>query len=258
MADVSLPGDDEDVAARKSSGRGTLIALAAIVVFGGGAGFFIRRSMQASERARTLTTASTAWRSLSRCLTGDAPLAAGEEVTWRVHRIELAREPVAPDAGEAATAGAWPYRCAPFATTLRDSLRAVSGADAAQRRLASLAERMRADLVLGRPGTLRPPEGQPAPLDELFAAATAAHLPAAGAPTGAPPPTPVQGVLTRAELRPLFATRADVETQVVSGDRTPGQGLRVLVSHGNLFGCRFRAGGDAASELATARCSSPG
>lgn len=243
---------DDDLEAKKSSNRGTVIAFAVVGAAAIGGGLFMRHHMKVTARDLAVHTAATSWNSLQRCLIGP-PLAAGENVTLRLHKVEVDRDPL-PQGGSASdTNERWPYRCAVHATTLRDALAGIEPMDATQQRLHDAAEHVRLNLTHGQLETTNIRTHEPTVFDALWDAASHVQLPTPGAYTGPAAPV-VSTMLTRDDFHPLFAHTGAGEVQILASDRTPAASLHVAIAQGDAYGCQFASAPDAEHNLATAHC----
>ncbi|MEI8258945.1 MAG: hypothetical protein WCJ30_25020, partial [Deltaproteobacteria bacterium] len=186
---------DDELEAKKSSNKGTLIAFALVLVVGAVVGIFMRKHMKTTERDHALHDAATAWNGLQKCLIG-APLAAGENATQRLHRVEVNRDPVVAGGTATDVNDRWPYRCTVYSTNLRDAASALEPGDAAMHRLRAAAERVRGNLVRGQieTGALRTHEATA--VDALWEAAAPVQLPPPANYTG-PAAPPVSSMLVR-------------------------------------------------------------
>lgn len=228
---MSDDAGDELPPARDHSGRNAALALAVFGLAAGGAWYANGRNDD-ERRARSLLAASASWNDLARCLAGDR-WRVGEIAAVSRHR-ELSIPRSVRDLSEAERARRWPWRCATPAQRLTRALFESRSDDAAHRLLAQFASIAASDLARGalRTGSQDPRHY----LDELFAAAARAELPAAPPSTVERPPEPVRYLDPR-RVRPIFRGRGG---SVVAAEQPLDDGaLRVLVGRGEARLCDF-------------------
>jgi hypothetical protein len=211
--------------------------------------------MRVEDQRTAHQNAANAWASLQACLIG-APLQPGEDLTLRVHRVEVNRDPVPRGMSPSDMNDRWPYRCGAHAVALRDAVATFDPSGTPEHRLRDAAEAARRNLTQGQTETGLLRGHQPTFVEALWTAARDAHLPA-GRATGPAAPA-VSPMLLRTDFHALFTDTAGGEPIILATDRTPGTALHVAMSQHQLYGCEFLAGSDAAHAFQTARCAAMG
>ena len=245
MTQVQDDGDDFEAVERASRRRSRLVMGFVVVVLSGAAaaGYIAMRN---DDRRQAERGAATSWASLQHCLIGPA-LQPGEDLMWRVHRVEVNRDAVAANANAQSLRTHWPYRCAAHALALHTALDLLGATDAPHRRLEAAAARAHERLITGLVDTERDPHLPRTYLDDLWAAAAAVHFTAPAAITGEAAPAPA-ALLRRSDLVDLVHATSGGAATVAASDHTPAGGLSLLFGAATPFGCRFASG------LATAHC----
>ncbi len=244
----------DDLESVRPKRGGTIVVIILVLAVAGGAAFGVRYYTQHTGHGMALQNAANSVQAFKRCLLGP-PLEQGETVIWRVHRMELNRDPTSGGNDVADLSRRWPMRCAAHATTVRDAMRSIPSATPQQRRLADAAERTRTGLTRGFTETEGERRGEPSHLELFFTAATAAQLPQPNAPATGPLPPEAMSPVTRRDLTPLFTSAIHDPVRVLGTDRTTGTSLHVLFAQGGLYGCRFISSTDEAQHLTRATCS---
>jgi hypothetical protein len=225
--------------------RPMLIGLVVVAV-GAGAAVMINARLAGSRRTDALARAGTAWNQLRRCLVGEGP-PRGERIAAYARRIELGLPQSERDADPGARGSAWPFRCARPANLLTHALFESGSAEERHRLLAMMASRASMALESGELHSAR--EDRQGYLDELFAAAEQAELPAGDPATNLPPPTPAHP-LTATSMNAIFA---GAESAGIAGVEPVARAGAARVVAGTS---RFRACTLAAGErpLSSVRC----
>jgi hypothetical protein len=224
-------GDDDLQPTTDHTARNVLVGLA-LLGLAGGAAWYANDRNDTERRARELARASAAWADLARCLAGER-WRVGEVAVVSRHR-ELSIPRTVRDLPEADRLRVWPWRCAAPAQALTHALFESRSEAPAHRLLNQFASVAATELARGalRTGSTDPRHY----LDELFAAAERAELPAAPPSTVALPPEPVRYLDAR-RVRPLYRSAGG---SVVAAEQPLDDGaLRVLLGRGELRVCDF-------------------
>jgi hypothetical protein len=163
---------------KKSRGKGVLIALGAVVVFGVAAGSFgymqNRRGLEATE---------TAYANLTHCLVGE-PRATPEEVTIKFRRHQLAFMSHSDELRSGGEGAPWPQRCHQYALEVHDGAK-TAGLDDGDESVAATALKLSKTIK-----ELSLTEDNTKKFDAFYAAANAAKLQRRAATSPAPPTPP--------------------------------------------------------------------
>jgi len=224
-------GDDDFEPHTDHPARHVLIGLAVVAVAAGGA-WYANERIDTDRRARELRRASAAWADLCRCLAGER-WRVGELSAVSRHR-ELSIPRTVRDLPEAERRRVWPWRCAAPAQSLTRALFESRSDDPRHRLLNQFASQAATELARGAllTGAADPRHY----LDELFAAAERAGLPATAPSAVALPPEPVRYLDAR-RVRPLYRGAGG---SVVAAEQPLDDGaLRVLVGRGERRLCDF-------------------
>lgn len=211
--------------------RNTLLGGVLLTLAGAGA-WYVHDRNDTERRSRELARAAVAWNDLSRCLAG-THWRIGEVATVARHR-ELSVPRSVRDLPETERLRVWPWRCAAYAQRLTHALFESRSDDPRHRLLNQFASRAATELSHGalRTGSQDPRRY----LDELFAAAERAGLPAAP-PSVVPLPPEAVRFLDPRRVRPIYRGRGG---SVVAAEQPLDDGaLRVLLGRGELRLCDF-------------------
>ncbi len=235
-----------DLDRRRRTRRLALFAGAGLVAVGVGL-FFVVRSMEAKSQQRI----DQAWDQLSRCMVGDAPLAAGETAPLRFRNIQLAAMTLPADKRAEAGGLPWPARCAPAAHGLSEALREAGRASkdgkdlsASAEELAKLLKSIDADPVIADLSS---------PVQSVWTLATDAGLTAHPGAAGPAPMAPAQP-MTLASLRPDDAiTRSFFGFKNLFDEANPAEAIRFVVEDKSVpespFVCTVTAASAACRKL---------
>ena len=223
---------DDDTPQRHDHGPRNLALGLTALALAAGAAYAVNARFDREREAHERQRAADAWSDLSRCLAGD--LRRVGEIARTARRAELRVPSTARVLPAAAQAREWPWRCAPYAQSLTQSIFASHSEDPALRLLARFASIAATELSQR---ALRTERDTPRRyLDELFAAAARANLPPARRSTVAPPPEPMR-VLDPSRVRPLLRARG--ASQLVALPAYDTGALRVLLGRPERRVCDF-------------------